>query len=325
MAKMAKSMARSTSSGGRRKACASNVALPAASSAMTKPVKTDKWKPIACQPGFVVHGGLLKKPAAVDMVEKGGESYIKVNKRDNWVCQVVAGKSCGGHPLQRTSVIEALLSGVESLNGGRPEFGYHGEQQDSGVGGSPLPGGRDVPQEIVDMGYGDVIDCSLMPAVKCGSRKQAVPGQMRCRRQAVPCDVDLGLPFGREHGDPVRVLSCMPNGRATKGTVLIHVDDVPWLLAQLSGEVASGGVDYHPEESLMRRPYFSHRDRCWVVRAKTPAGVCKRKSFAVPAYSEDAGGVLLPLSKQARADVMHGKYGDALSWQQKIEQGDNVE
>jgi len=133
--------------------------------------------------------------------------------------------------------------------------------------------------------------------------------------------VDLGSQFGREHGDPVRVLSCLPTGRATKGTVLIHVDELPWLLCQLRAEVAAGGVDYQPEESLLRRPYFSHRDRSWVVRAKTPAGDCKRKNFAVTAFSNDCEGVKSPLSKKAAADKMHAKYEDALHWQQQVENG----
>ena len=52
---------RSHSSRGARTARARNVSAPEISNTMTKPVPKDKFKPVLCEKGFMVHGGLLNK------------------------------------------------------------------------------------------------------------------------------------------------------------------------------------------------------------------------------------------------------------------------
>ena len=134
--------------------------------------------------------------------------------------------------------------------------------------------------------------------------------------------VYLSSAFGRDDGLPVRVLSCMPSGRSTKGSLAIHTEDLPWMLGQLRAEVLSGGVDYQPDESLMRRPYFAHRDRSWVVRARPQSGVIQRKTFTVPLFGVDDNGIKMPFTKAAQSEVKHTIYEEAVRWKQQVESGE---
>jgi hypothetical protein len=306
---------RSHTSRGARTARARNVSAPEISNTMTKPVPKDKFKPVLCKQGFMVHGGLLKKPECVELIDREDGSFIKVNKRDNWICQLAAGKSSGGNPLKRTTIIEVLLSGIDSLVGGR------WSQKSSGVETLPSTIGKGV---VVDIGYDD-IDVDLKSSTmgrKTKTGRQTKAGVHRANKHCECVSVYLSSAFGRDDDLPVRVLSCMPSGRSTKGSLAIHTEDLPWVLGQLRAEVLSGGVDYQPDESLMRRPYFSHRDRSWVVRAKPQSGVTQRKTFTVPLFGVDDNGIKMPFTKAAQSEVKHTMYEEAVRWKDQVESGE---
>ncbi len=99
------------------------------------------------------------------------------------------------------------------------------------------------------------------------------------------------------------------------------MDNLPWAVRRLHEEVLEGGVDFHPEDAVSRRPCFLQRDRSWVIRARGPSGAIRRKSIVVPTFATDARGVRRPLSADEFLSAKAEKAEDLVAWRDAVEEG----
>ena len=277
---------------------APRVRVASASSKRT-PAARDSFKLVAG--GFdqySVAGGMLKKRVCVDSISFAGQTFLKLDKRENWLCQMVTGKSRGANPLQRTKLLDAL----RELAASAASSPLRADAMDAlGLDDAP----RDAPVARVD-------------AV---SRTKA-----HSSLRLLPPDVRAGLMPTRLRGPSdhsAAVLSRAPGKPPLRQSVWLSAADLGWAVAYLHAEVQSGGVDYEPPSPDTRMPYFRHRDRCWVIRAKTPAGDIRRKTLTVPLTVPGAAGKRA-LSRAEFDAERHRAASALIDWRDLVERGVDI-
>ena len=87
--------------------------------AIKKPAKnkghaTSQLKPVLVESALVLKGGHLRKAMSLESVVFEGESFVKLTKREAWLCQVAAGKARGLDPLSRTTLMDDLGAALRS-------------------------------------------------------------------------------------------------------------------------------------------------------------------------------------------------------------------
>lgn len=273
--------------------------------------KGPAWKAIACAEQLVVSGGLLKRPQVVDTMAIADDQFVKLNKRDSWLCQMVTGKCQSSAPLARTRMIELLSEAIEQhlpAAAARPQQPSHSR----GVEGLGLDDDEEEPPVVVER-------------VSKRGRRQRGPSIIQVEKPTAfgPDRSSSRRSAGPSHSrGTVTVLSCAPTGRTGKKSLWIHRSDLEWALCYLAEEAAEGGVDYEPEECSLARPYYSVKKRSWVCRARAPDKTMFRKCITVP-HTRQAphSNQQVPLSRAEFADERRAKLEEILAWKKDVEDG----
>ena len=70
------------------------------------------FQPVACKLGTVLHGGCLRQPVYLPIVQFQDESFANLHPREAWLCRVVTGKATGLDPLKRVATINKLREAI---------------------------------------------------------------------------------------------------------------------------------------------------------------------------------------------------------------------
>ena len=303
-ASMAKRRAKRASMGAKAKAQASRK-LAAAKKAADKTT----FKPVTCQLGYVVKGGFgAGRPQAVNTVEYGNEHFVRMHKMESWVCHAVAGKAKGLNPLRRARALETIADLISEVSDEKapPALAPAGPRKSED---SLWDLGLDGPSALAPAGHDD----------SAGRKRKTVAKPMTRKCQALTLSLPRELRDGqRRH---LRVLTRAPGERLNRSHVWVSTDDVPWVLATLHRQWASGGVEFCPEPVQQRKPYFQIRDRSWQVRARLPSGEYKRKSFCVPWSTIMPDGKRAFISQAQFAEDKEAMFQKAVAWQIAVEEG----
>ena len=273
------------------------------------------FQPVSCQLAFVVKGGFGSgKPHAVDTVEFSGDHFVKMHKLESWVCHTVAGKAKGLNPLRRTRALDNIADKIAEAV----------EEKTSTAHEPAVP--NDVHDCMADLGLDAPSAFAPARQMKTKTDKPMLQqGRSRAKKSTgkpkaapVECKV-LSVLMG--DNKVLRVLTRPPHGRRHRSHAWVHAADVPWVLELLHRQWVTGGVDFSPEPSRQRKPYFQIRDRSWQVRARLPSGEYKRKSFVVPWSRISPDGKRSFLSVAQFARDKEAMFHKAVAWQEAMETG----
>ena len=271
---------------------------PAEEQAKNKGAKK-RQTPFQCQEAFVVSGGKLVKPVAVDFHRFENEAYVKVGKREAWLCQAAAGKARGLDPLNRTRLVDALIA---ELPHARP---VAQEREDAPAEPAQRPSMCSLG---IDEDDGEFV---MKKSRKKGGKPRGPPIE----------PVWVSVPMRQQGCDQqVRCLSRAPASNV-RNAIYVHSEFVPWVVETLSNEVALGGVDFEPPSAKLREPWWSHRERAWKCRAKGLDGKTKRKSLAVPMVAIVSRGIKRQLNEREFRDAKAKKLQETQRWRDGVEQG----
>lgn len=245
------------------------------------------WKPSAIVNGVGVSGGCLRKPMFVPVELFQGKQFVKLCKRENWLCHAVSGKAHQLKPLLRTTLIEHLSMKVAGLETEAVHRTCEDKMSDLGLDGEAV-------------GVAASKNSKKKAPVKKGIVEVSVSPRLR--------------------GDGIHVVECLA-GHLRKGAgVMVNVESVPWAIARLAEEMQSGGIDFQPDETLLSEPFFANRDRAWVARARAPDGEVLRKTLAVPLFTAD-GPKKRPLSPEEFDEAKRARLEEIRSWQSQVSAG----
>lgn len=254
---------------------------------------SSKWAPAGLVDGVGVLGGFLKKLAFVICERVGGEAFLKVAKRESWVCHSAAGKAAGCNPLARCMLFDDMASLVQCAAAAAPLEGppLSADQQDS-MAGFGLD--EDLPAPAPPKNVTRAAKAKLGPQV-----------------------VEVLLPPRlRGSGNQLSVRCLAGKLRAGAG-FYIHTDALGWVIEILSRQVLGGGVEFVPPETKLSEPFFATRDACWVARARGPDGEPVRRSLRVPRVST-AEGLKRTLSTAEYKELKRCKLGEIKEWQASV-------
>ena len=245
--------------------------------------------------GVGVVGGLLRKPMFVPVERIAGEPFVKLSKREGWLCHAVCGKAAGLNPLGRTTALDTLAAQVTKVAG---------EARDT----APA-------EQEFDAMAGLGLDDDVAPVAprkkknKTGDTKETLP----------PKVVELELP-PRLRANGVERVKCAAHVRHSRNNLMLHLDHLDWAINLLAHEVESGGVDFELDAPALAEPFWACRDRAWVARARTPSGNLLRKSIAIPVFTPTAAG-----KRTLTSEEFHGmkrlKLVEIKEWQVAVNQG----
>lgn len=265
------------------------------------------FKPVSTDMSFVVCGGLLRKPVCVDIAHFDGDKFVKITKREAWLCQLIAGKARGLDPLSRTTLIEQLSQGLKDTMSRAPA-------------GTAMPGAPSSQAAVEDpMLALDLDDAEAVapPAPKTKKLQSNAPVVVHVPAKSpyedAPCASSGGPPT-------LKMLSRAPKAAALRHGIYLHVDLLPWCCQKLRLQYEQGGVTYSPPDASLRQPWFSRSDCAWYCRAKTPAGGIVRKKVAVPTFSE-TGPARRSLSFKEFASAKQEKLAAIKEWREAIQLG----
>jgi len=260
----------------------------------------------------VVDGGCLPKPQHVAMHTFEGQHFVKVVKSEYWLCVAASGKHRDKKPLSRTDLIEKLCASVAA--------------ETSSESPSPSRSGG-VRNGMDGLGLDEPVAAGTSPQTsKHRSRvsRASYSGQRACEAKRQQHIVTVAAP-GNTSDELVKHVRCLafpPKGlKNQRDCIFLHIDDLPWLIESLAGQVARGGVDYDPEASQLRKPYWSNRDGAWICRAMSPNGELMRKSCSVPVFVTDRHGARRALSSAEYAQVRDDMLAEIQEWQKEVELG----
>jgi len=290
--------------------------------------------------------------------EFDGHQFIKVSRRENWLCQAITGRGRCQAPLARVSILEKLRMaavGEELVAQAEPsspimaikdELGLdspfgHNLAADCNLGIDGPPPVRDagpahgLMNQDLRNGYGmdqlgldelglDAV-CPVPPRVPAaastskGSLPKADSVKKSSRGKGKRKTKVVPVTLGE--GVAVRVLSTSSSRQG--GFVQIHVEDLPHLIASIRHEFLQGGESFRPEDHKSCLPYFSARDNAWCARARRPDGTEQRKSFGIPKFVTK-GGCKAPVTHVDFLRLKGEKLEEAKVWIEAIERGEHV-
>lgn len=266
------------------------------SDAESSVAETQKWKAVQLVDGVGVVGGFLKKPTWVAVVRHEGESFVKVGRRESWLCVAASGKSSGQNPLQRCATFEELHRMVQ-------------EAASAEIAARSL--GNEAPKDgMAGFGLDEEAPAEAQLKKGKGSRKKSED----------PVIVRLSLP-PRLRGDGVRDAVCLANKTRSGHCFFLHTNRIEWLIELLGHDVRQGGVQYSPPDSKLGEPFFATRDQSWVARAKTPDGEFIRKTLRVPVVAQDPMGQKRALSADEFQEFKRQKLEELKQWQDDVRNG----
>lgn len=263
-----------------------------------------QMKPVQVESALVLKGGHLRKAMSLDPVPFDGQQFVKLSKRESWLCQVAAGKARGLDPLSRTSLTDDLAASLRSKTQEDEQTSAHASQK-------------------ADPMHALGLDEAVTDDARRASLQQKVTKQPKAKK---PNIIMVKAPSyaSRASGGPVQVslLTRPPRGPPLRQGVLLHVDHIPWAVDILLHQVKQGGVDFSPPESKLREPWFALDESSWRCRAKTPSGEIVRKRIMVPLVLDNfVGGGKRVLTKAEYQKMKQEKLDEILEWRERVQQG----
>ena len=288
------------------------------------------FQSIQCTQEFVLKGGCVRTPMFLPTVKFQEKVFVKLHIREQWLCQLIAGKSRGLDPLRRTSVIQDLHVAVAAIDQDDP-----GQAATALAGSAADSSGISAPAGSADHGTGMLgfgLDAEP-PAVHLGAAAPAgtVPapqqsikavGKISRRRKknpapAEPKVVEVSVPPRVQDtaGTPrtFTALTRPPGCHAGNGKCWVLKDELDWILPQLRQELVEGGVAFQPAPTRCTL-HFSIRDSAWCARAKCPLGTWQRKQFAVARCTFTQDGRRRALSQAEFVSKKHQVRQEAQDW-----------
>ena len=272
--------------------------------AKNKPSGPAQLKPVALQSALVLKGGHLRKPMTMDTFTFEGQAFVKLTKREAWLCQVAAGKARGLDPLSRTTLMDDLAASLRS-----------GSRADASAS-APAAAKAD-PMRALGLDEA-VTDEAMLTGLRYVGKKKPKAAKPQIVKVAPPASAS------RVSGGPsqVSLLTRAPGGAALRQGVLLHVDHVPWAVEVLLLQVKEGGVTFVPPESRLREPWFALGESTWRCRAMAPNGDVLRKRIKVPLVLEEvASGSKRMLTRVEYQKLKKEKLGEILAWREHVQQG----
>ena len=257
-----------------------------------------KFAPVTLVDGVGVLGGFLKKPAFVLCERVGGEAFLKINKREAWLCHAAAGKAAGCAPLARCTLFDDMATLV---------------QQVAAV--VPLQAPPPIPDRSDAMaGFGLDDDLPPPPA------RQPKNSTGAAKAKLGPRVVEVILPPRLRGSGDQQSVRCL-DGKFRSGTngFFIHVDAVGWVIETLGRQVVGGGVEFVPPETKLAQPFFASRDHSWVARARHPSGERVRKTLSVPLSIVTAQGAKRNLTAVEYKELKKAKLQEIREWQANVQ------
>ena len=240
-------------------------------------------------------GGLLRKPMFVPVERVFDEPFVKLSKREGWLCHAVCGKASGLNPLGRTAALDTLVAQVAKVAGVDCDTAFLGRELDA----------------MAELGLDDDV-------ARVGPRKKTKKGDKKVKPS--PKVVELELP-PRLRANGVDRVKCAVHVRHARNTLMLHLDHLGWAIDLLAHEVESGGVNFEPDGPSLREPFWACRDRAWVARARAPSGELLRKSISIPVFSPTAAGKRVMTASEFH-DMKRVKLEEIKEWQVAVNQGD---
>lgn len=255
-----------------------------------------KFAPVTLVDGVGVLGGFLKKPAFVLCERVGGEAFLKINKRESWLCHAAAGKAAGCAPLARRTLFDDMATLVQRAAAAVPL--------------QAPPPSPDRSDAMAGFGLDDDLPAARPPKNSMGAAKAKLG----------PRVVEVILPPRLRGSGDQQSVRCL-DGKVRSGTngFYIHLDAVGWVIETLGRQVVGGGVEFVPPETKLAQPFFASRDHSWVARARHPNGERVRKALKVPLSIITGQGTKRNLSTAEYKELKHVKLQEIREWQANVQ------
>ena len=266
--------------------------------------------------GFLIQGGLAKKPQWVPVVEFEGQQFAKLHATEPWLCHVAAGKAAGLNPLSRTSLIKHLRALMDE----------HPSLQEASA---PEAFGPQLNQDAMEeLDLDGTAGAHMGTSTRC-NKKAKTNSKPRPSRvvHLVISQALRGIAISEEGAlapagpDQIAVLTRPPKMALRKGQVWVAIGHVPWIVAVLYEQVRGGGVHFEPDATVLAKPYWSRRDSSWQARGKRPDGDVVRKTFKVAGtvrLGDGRKGIMAKSEFQKQKTLV---YKVALQWMQDVADG----
>ena len=301
----------------------------------TKPKAKPVFQPVKCENAFCFSGGWLRHPVCLTThnFEKG--MFVKVSRRESWLCVAITGKGRCKAPLARVSILEKLRLAAVShepiAQAGHEPVAQAGREPIADDLGLDTPFGAMHSLGIEDVGLDGACPDDLGLDAPCpGQHEPLVVAQhKRGRARKVRTRGEKNQPVKAKRivttelvvGVEVRVLST--SSSQPGGFVLIDVADLPNLVAAMRDDFKAGGESFQPPEHKSSQPYFAARDCAWAARARPPDGKLLRKSFGIPKFVMK-GGCKAHLNHDEFLEQKAKKLEEAIEWVAAVERGEHV-
>ena len=277
-----------------------------------------RLKPVQCGPAVCIRGGYMTKPCVLDTVEVDGRAFVKISKKEAWLCLSASGKGERTKPLSRTRLVDVLEKEVLSRSRGpNPD---NGALLDFDLDEIPVDATSTSKRSKTSSGRRQLSTRS--------GRGRRGPGRALAGRIAAPViEVSVGDPSSPSQQLVFHCLAGPPPGRSGSSPWLL-VDDVTKLVQALIGEVETGGVTFIPNASQTPKPFWSERDNCWICRAYLPNGAARRKSMSVSRFADEGDPSMMdepvkrrPLSPSEWQSAKQRVLQEITQWQDRAHDG----
>ena len=276
-----------------------------------------EFKPVECETGQIVKGGCLKQPVYLPTLAQDGELFVKLHLREQWLCNLVAGKSHGLDPLSRTSLIRHLREAVMESHGSSGEPGSSAPavaEEEPGWPKNMVGFGLDADQSGASASLQGVEDGPPLQMAQKRAPKSKKP------IESTVLDARIS-PRLREVAGGKRTFRALtrPKGAALgQGCVWVAKGELDWILPALRKQLASGGVEFQPEPTSLGL-YFSVRDLSWNARARDLGGQVRRRSFAVSRWVALQDGRRRAMSREEFKEMRETVRQEAQDWMEEVQ------
>ena len=197
------------------------------------------WQPIAMTQQLVISGGrVLQKQFVVETAEALGQIYVKAEKNSEWLRKVVCGPDARKGALSRSKVIETLRAKTNF----RASESAEADAPDAAV--AAVDPAVDPMLSLAPL---DESPTKVSPTKKARTTKRAraQPASTKLWELRMPrhytVDVDED---SQDSEETLKVRVYRPN----TSQLMLHQDDIFWLIEWLRDELDSGGVAPLPED-----------------------------------------------------------------------------
>ena len=191
------------------------------------------WQPIAMTQQLVISGGrVLQKQFVVETASVLGQIYVKAEKNAEWLRKVVCGPDARKGALSRSKVIETLRAKTNASVS---------ESAEADVPDAAVAAVDPAVDPMVSLAPLDESPTKVSPTKKARTTKRTRPQPASSRLWEVRMPRHYTVDVDEDSQDSEETLKVRVY-RPNTSQLMLHQDDIFWLIEWLRDELDSGGV-----------------------------------------------------------------------------------